>query len=102
MCRIKGRDMSKDEILTFLKENKTLLETKYQVKKIGLFGSYVKNQQHKDSDIDLIVEMPSSFDVYYDLKEFLEMSLKKPIDLGIGGSIRKLIRSEIEDEVIYV
>lgn len=94
--------MTRDEILTFLKENKTLLETKYQVKKIGLFGSYVKNQQRKDSDIDLIVEMPSSFDAYYDLKEFLEMSLKKPIDLGIEGSIRKLIRSEIKDEIIYV
>ena len=38
------KDLTKDQILTFLKNNRKLLETRYQVKKIGLFGSYVKNQ----------------------------------------------------------
>ncbi len=94
--------MNKEEILTFLQDNKELLKEKFCVEKIGLFGSYAKNQQHEGSDIDIVVDMPSSFDAYYDLKYFLEESFKKPIDLGLEGSLRKLIYSEIEDEIIYV
>lgn len=94
--------MKKDEILNFLKENKTILEKNYKVTKIGLFGSYAKNENREDSDIDIIVQMPSSFDLYYSLKEFLEDNLKSSIDLGLEKNIRKLIKKEIEKEIIYV
>ena len=94
--------MTKNSILLFLKENKQLLSEKFQVKNIGLFGSYVTGEQHKDSDIDLIVDMPSSFDRYYDLKEFLEKAFGKEVDLGVAKSMRSFIKSRIENEVIYV
>ncbi len=71
-------------------------------KKIGLFGSYAKEQQTARSDIDIIVDMPSNFDKYYDLKEFLEKELKTKIDLGLEKSIRKLIKEKIAHEVLYV
>lgn len=94
--------MTKSSILLFLQENKQLLSEKFQVKNIGLFGSYATGEQHKDSDIDLIVDMPSSFDRYYDLKEFLEKAFGKEVDLGVERSMRSFIKSRIENEVIYV
>ena len=71
-------------------------------KKIGLFGSYASEQHSLQSDIDIIVDMPSNFDKYYDLKEFLEKELKTKIDLGLEKSIRKLIKEKIAHEVLYV
>ena len=94
--------IDKQTILLFLKENRTMLQEKYQIKKIGLFGSYAKGEETSESDIDILVDMPSSFDLYYDLKEFLEKSFGKPIDLGMEKSIRKLIRSKIEEDIVYV
>lgn len=69
--------MDKTDILNFLKENKEQLESKYHIKKIALFGSYAKNTQNQNSDIDILVDMPPSFDAYYELKEFLEKSFQK-------------------------
>ena len=46
--------------------------------------------------------MPSDFDNYYDLKEFLEKQLNTKIDLPLEKNIRNLIRKKIQDEVIYV
>jgi len=94
--------MTKNYILDFLTQNKSFLEKNFDVKKIGLFGSYSKDEQTPNSDIDIIVDMPSSFDKYYDLKEFLESKLNKKIDLGLEKSIRKLIKAKIKKEIIYV
>jgi predicted nucleotidyltransferase len=94
--------MTKEFILNYLRAQKPYLEKEFDVKKIGLFGSYAKEQQTARSDIDIIVDMPSNFDKYYDLKEFLEKELKTKIDLGLEKSIRKLIKEKIAHEVLYV
>jgi len=86
---------TKSSILDFLTEHRTLLKDKFFVEKIGLFGSYAKG-------IDIIVEMPSSFDRYYDLKEFLEKAFNKEVDLGLSASMRSFIKSKIKNEIIYV
>lgn len=94
--------MNKSLIINFLKQNKEMIETKYQVKQIGLFGSYVKGLETDESDIDILVDMPSSFDNYYDLKEFLETSLQKKVDLGLIGTVREHLKEKILSEVEYV
>ena len=94
--------MKRREIIKFLKNNKRLLKDKYKVSKIGIFGSYAREENTDESDIDIIVSMPSDFDNYYDLKEFLEKQLNTKIDLPLEKNIRNLIRKKIQDEVIYV
>jgi len=94
--------MNRAEILEFLTSNKELLETRYHVSRIGLFGSYARDEQTTDSDVDLIVDMPPSFDGYYDLKEFLETGIRAKVDLGIEKNLRTLVRKRIAEEVIYV
>jgi len=77
---------------------------KYGFKKIGLFGSYIKNKQTYDSDIDILVEFKKgkkNFDNYMDLKFFLEDLLKSKVDLVISEVIKPELRSYILDEVSY-
>jgi hypothetical protein len=94
--------MQRQEIINFLRSNKRLLKEKYKVSKIGIFGSFAREENTNESDIDIIVSMPSDFDNYYDLKEFLEQQLNSEIDLALEKNIRNLIRKKIQDEVIYV
>ena len=94
--------MDRAGILGFLASNKELLKTRYHVDRIGLFGSYARNEQTADSDVDLVVDMPPSFDGYYDLKEFLESGMQARVDLGFEKNLRTLVRQRIIDEVIYV
>lgn len=51
--------LTKEEIIEKLRENKEILK-QYGVKRIGLFGSYIRGDQKKDSDIDLVVEFDLS------------------------------------------
>ncbi len=94
--------MTTKEILTFLTDHKAYLRDRFAVRRIGLFGSYARGEVSKESDIDVIVDMPSSFDGYYSLKEYLEEHLKKPVDLGLESNIRAFIKEKIQDEIIYV
>ena len=94
--------MHKEDIIDFLTKHKQMLLEKYHVTNIGLFGSYAKGNYTDKSDIDILVDMPSSFDLYYDLKEFLEISFSKPVDLGLYHNMRSLIKKKIDKEIIYV
>ena len=63
---------------------------------------WVVHRQTEDSDIDIIVSMPLDFDLYYNLKEYLEEQFQKPVDLGLEKSVRELVKKNIRDKVIYV
>jgi len=93
--------VTKEYILDFLKTNKQLLNEKYNVTKIGLFGSYVRDEAKESSDIDILVEMPPSFDNFFDLKYFLEDAFGKSVDLGKIKNLRLLIKKYVDKEVIY-
>ena len=60
------------EIMNLLEKNRDKIK-QYGVKKIGIFGSYVRNEQTNISDIDILVEFPKgkkTFDNYMNLKFF--------------------------------
>ncbi|HQO40659.1 MAG TPA: nucleotidyltransferase domain-containing protein [Spirochaetota bacterium] len=94
--------MNRNKIIDFLKKNKSFLQERFDVSRIGLFGSYATGTNTIDSDIDIIVSMPSDFDKFYDLKDFLETNLNHEVDLGLEKNMRVLIREQVEKEVIYV
>jgi uncharacterized protein len=75
------------------------------VRKLGLFGSFLKESPRADSDVDLLVEFdPSrkSFDNYWMLSELLERELNRPVDLLTIESLRPNFLLQILDEVEYV
>jgi len=66
--------LTKQEILERLEENEGRIKG-YGLKRIGLFGSYVKNEQKRKSDVDILMEFEkekTTFDNYMHLKSFLE------------------------------
>ena len=74
---------------------------KYGVKKIGLFGSYLKGTQKKGSDVDILVEFDEiSYDDYYKVLVLLKRLLKKKIDLVISESLRPEL-TYVKKEAIY-
>ena len=94
--------MKRKEIVDFLSEQKPFLEQKFGVKRIGLFGSYLRGEETPESDIDLLVEMPSSLEKFFDLKDYLESKLPAPVDLGLSHTLRSYIRKNIESDILYV
>ncbi len=94
--------MTKEYILDFLKDHKEEFKNKYQVHSIGLFGSYARDEAKESSDIDILVEMPSSFDNFFDLKYLLEDAFGKRVDLGKIKNLRLLVKQYVDKEIIYV
>jgi len=95
--------LNKDEILRKLRENRERTE-KYGAGRIGLFGSYVKNEQKEGSDVDLLVEFEEdkkTFDNYMELKFFLEDLLGQKTDLVISDALKSRLKHYIMDEVEY-
>lgn len=95
--------MTKENILLFLKENKEKLES-FGVKRIGLFGSFVKGEQKGSSDIDVFVVFKNDcegFDNYFDLKFYLEDSLQTEVDLVIKNTLKRHIKERVLAEVEY-
>ena len=81
---------------------KKYLEDKYFVKEIGLFGSYARNEQHDNSDIDLIVEFSHPIGIeFISLANEIENEFKTKIDLISIKSINKHYMSELKNEIIY-
>ena len=87
----------KNEIITFLKAHKEEMQKKYGLRKIGVFGSYVRGDAKKDSDIDIAVEMNEEhiFRNFFALEQYLRENLKTNVDLGIESSIKPYVKLKI-------
>jgi len=96
---------SKEEIVTYLKSNKSFLYDKFGVTRIGIFGSFARGEQTRSSDIDIIVEIEKgrkNIHIFLQLKRFLEKELEKKIDLGFEHSLKPIVRDKIKGQIIYV
>jgi hypothetical protein len=95
--------MQKTVILDFLQQNKQKLAQDFGVTKIGLFGSYARDEAREDSDIDIAVEIESDnkFRSFFALKHFLEDGLGRRVDLGIESAIKPVAYQFIKEEIIY-
>ena len=86
-----------------LKELKPFLNQKYFVEKIGYFGSYARNEQNQNSDIDILVSFkkPLGWE-FFDLQEFLENELGIKVDLVSEKALKEQLRQIILNSVKYV
>jgi len=96
--------MSTGEIVSVLQEHKIEFRTKFAVKSLALFGSVARNEQNKDSDVDLLVDFisPPGFDGYMDLKFRLEELLGRSVDLVMKKALRPEAIPVVEKESVYV
>ena len=93
-----------DKILEKLKELKPELEKEYFVKEIGVFGSYVRNEQTVDSDIDILIEFREGMDLFKlaHLINWLGEIFGKKVDVANKKTLRPRIGKYILAEVKYV
>lgn len=95
--------MNKQDILIFLRTHKTELHNRFGVLRIGLFGSYARDEQRPDSDIDIAVDIQSdnTFRSFFGLKTYLEDNLHATVDLGMENAIKPGARASIQQDIIY-
>lgn len=114
MNRAKTNELTKEEIIQRLKEHHDIFR-KYKVKKIALFGSYVRGEQNRKSDIDLVVEFDLKalgenfeglYDTFLNLSSYLEKLFGRKVDILTPISIEtiriKKVADEIRNSLVYV
>lgn len=95
-----------NEIRTILAEHKGEVSRKYKVSELGIFGSFVRGEQKRRSDIDILVDfddenIPSLLKLI-EMERYLQGLLRKKVDVVIKSGIRPELKEVILKEVIYV
>ena len=95
-----------EEIKEKLEELKPLLEEKFEVKSIGIFGSYIRGGEKKGSDLDILVEFEESADLslldFIRLENYLSEELGVKVDLVEKGTLKPRIGKHILEEVVSI
>ncbi|OGI16656.1 MAG: nucleotidyltransferase [Candidatus Moranbacteria bacterium RIFCSPHIGHO2_02_FULL_40_12b] len=97
-------EKEKEKIKEKVRKQLPLLKKKYHVKRIGIFGSFVRGDWRKGSDVDMLVEFESPIGLFafVEMEDFLSRSLRKKVDLVAKKSIKPAVKKEILKEVTYV
>ncbi len=95
--------MEKEEVINRIIQNRAFIESKGAIR-IGLFGSYSKNTQSKDSDIDFLVhfdDKKTNFDNFIELSMFFEDIFDRKVELITSESIDSDFYTIIKKDLIY-
>lgn len=71
----------KKSCIDILTLNLPLLKERFKVTALTLFGSMARGDNREDSDVDILVEMPSKILLVSELQSYLEDILNSPVDL---------------------
>jgi uncharacterized protein len=90
------------KFMSILRREMPLLEERYQVESLGVFGSYVRNEQHDGSDLDLFVtfrEAPGLIK-FVELENHLSDLLGVKVDLVMENVLKPKIGNRVLKEVV--
>lgn len=87
-----------------LKKLKPILSRKFKVKRFGIFGSHVRGQARRSSDVDVLVEFSGAIDLldFVALERYLANQTGARIDLVSIKALRAEFRDAVLNEVIYI
>ncbi|MEM9848541.1 MAG: nucleotidyltransferase domain-containing protein [Bacteroidota bacterium] len=96
----------RDEVLSFLEDRKEEFFTNYKLSKIGLFGSFARNEATKNSDIDLIIEFQPDTENLSEkkskIKALVAERFNRKVDLCREKYIKPYFKAQIIQSTIYV
>ena len=97
--------ITKEQIILYLKEIKPSLNSSYNISKVGIFGSYSKNEATENSDIDIIIEFKND-DVDVEkardyIKMLVEKKFNKRVDVATEKYLFPLFKDKILNNTIY-
>ena len=93
-----------DTILQQLRTHLPSLRKRYQIDRLGVFGSYVRGEQRRTSDLDLLVEFtqtPTLLELASLQNELSHILGVKKVDLVLRRNLRPLLSERILAEVVY-
>ncbi|UCE39129.1 MAG: nucleotidyltransferase family protein [Thermoplasmata archaeon] len=94
-----------EEIKKMLKEHEKILKMKYKTKKIGIFGSYVRDEEkERKSDLDILVEFDDGITLlkFIEMENYLSDLLGIKVDLVMKKALKPRIGENILKEVLYI
>ena len=95
-----------EEIITILSQYKPIVQEKYKVSELGIFGSYVRGEQSENSDVDILIEFQPNFRfgllTFCNLENYLSDLLGVKVDLVMKEGLKPRIGKRILAEVIYL
>jgi predicted nucleotidyltransferase len=93
------------EIIDILKKHEKELKKTYGIKKIGIFGSYLRGEAKEGSDFDILVEFEQHVDIgllkFVQIENHLSDLLGVKVDLVEKSALKPRIGKHILKEVIY-
>ncbi len=95
---------TKKDVSSILLSHRKEIE-KFGVKRIGIFGSFIKGRQNRKSDVDLLVEFirgKKNFKNFIYLAFFLEDLLQRKVELVTPESLSPYLKPNILKEIEYV
>ncbi len=97
---------TKKEILDFLQINHQYIIEKYHITKLGLFGSFARDEQTANSDVDLLIEIEDGTKNIHDLKvslnDYLSKAFNRSVDLAREKYLKPYAKELILKDTIYV
>jgi uncharacterized protein len=95
-----------ETITTRLKNHQIAFKQKYHIKQLGIFGSYVRGEAMRDSDLDILVEFEAGYHfgllTFCKLENDLSELLGVKVHLVMKDSLKPKIGQQILSEVIYL
>lgn len=97
--------LSSGEILQFLKENKSYIQNHFHCSEIGLFGSFARDEQTDQSDIDILAvfesETANLYETELELKQYLENAFLRKVDICSKKWIKPVFKPIVLKEALY-
>ncbi len=91
-------------IQDILRKNKASLHLQYGVSRVGLFGSLVRGEATRSSDVDILVEFDRNISLFdfIQLEDDLRQLLGRKVDLVEKDALKPIIGQYILKEVVYI
>jgi predicted nucleotidyltransferase len=94
--------MTKSDVLTYLSKHFKEFHNKYNVEKIGIFGSYARDEATQDSDIDIFVQMHPKLLDMITIKQLIEKDLHHKVDIvRLRDKMNPYLKKRILQDGIY-
>ena len=96
--------MNRAEVLDLLRTHKPMLEQRFGITKLALYGSFARDQAGGESDVDVLVEFdaPPRWRQYFGAQFYLEDLFGRSVDLATKEEVRAEIRPYVERDAIDV
>ena len=98
--------MTQSDILSYLSQHKEEFFQRFGLVKLGIFGSFGRNEAKEDSDIDIIIELDNNVDDIFRKKQAfkneLESYFQRKVDIAREKYLKPLAKESIMNDAIYV